>query len=204
MSDPIKKQESVIKRLSRGNWLRNAAVTATGAVMLFLTGCTKEVSDMLPGHGGGGLGSTPDQWYSLKIIFKDKENKIDTGYLAVVDDWHPNPDWSYMKIGNKTSAAKFKLHPADIGGGWQWWEVDDSYWLTMSGSGWVYRADYDQKVAWKIISGKMYTNWSWYQNLPLGTAYYSFGFVTPAYYVGASYDPGPITEGFTCELVPAP
>jgi hypothetical protein len=44
MTDPTNKSEDMLKKLSRRNWLRNAAIAATSAVVLpsLLTGCTKE------------------------------------------------------------------------------------------------------------------------------------------------------------------
>jgi hypothetical protein len=72
MANPTSKQDQqvpmhrqdikadILKKLSRRNWLRNAAITASGTVLLpsFLTGCTKEQWDDIRGHvpNGGGLG----------------------------------------------------------------------------------------------------------------------------------------------------
>lgn len=59
MTDPTTKPEDILKKLSRRNLLRNAAITATGAALLpaFLTGCNKDVWNMFPGHSGhGGVG----------------------------------------------------------------------------------------------------------------------------------------------------
>ncbi len=60
MTDPTNNSEDILKKLSRRNWLRNATITATGAVVLpsFLTSCTKEVQDLIKKNiPSGGLGS---------------------------------------------------------------------------------------------------------------------------------------------------
>ncbi len=64
MTDPTPSPEDVLKKLSRRKLLRNSAITATGAVLLpsFLTGCHKDVWDVVKGHIpnaglGGGLGA---------------------------------------------------------------------------------------------------------------------------------------------------
>ena len=61
MTNPTTNSEDVLKNLSRRNMLRNAAITATGAVLLpsFLTGCHKNVWDYIHDHGGGVGGSDP-------------------------------------------------------------------------------------------------------------------------------------------------
>ena len=56
MTDPTNNSEDMLKKLSRRKWLRNAAMAATGAVVLpsFLTGCHKDVWDKLKGPLPGG------------------------------------------------------------------------------------------------------------------------------------------------------
>jgi hypothetical protein len=43
--------------------------------------------------------------------------------------------------------TKFKLHPR--GDGFDDWEIDDGYWLSMRASGWAYRSYYGQRIGWK-------------------------------------------------------
>jgi hypothetical protein len=65
MTDPTPVPEDILKKLSRRQLLRNSAITATGAVLLpsFLTGCHKDVYDIIrkhvPGAGVGGVELTP-------------------------------------------------------------------------------------------------------------------------------------------------
>jgi len=59
MTDPTTTSEDILKKLSRRKLLRNSAITATGAVLLpsFLTGCHKDVRDIVKGHiPKGGVG----------------------------------------------------------------------------------------------------------------------------------------------------
>lgn len=78
----------ILKKLSRRNWLRNAAITATGAVVLpsFLTGCTKEqwddVIDKIP---GGGVGAEPPLTPEQLSKAVDNLNNM----LAFVKDLYP-------------------------------------------------------------------------------------------------------------------
>ncbi|MEO5889363.1 MAG: hypothetical protein ABIQ31_03880 [Ferruginibacter sp.] len=53
MTDPTINTKEILNKLSRRKLLRNSAITATGAVLLpsFLAGCTKDVWDVLHGHG---------------------------------------------------------------------------------------------------------------------------------------------------------
>ncbi len=203
MSDPIRKQEGVIKRLSRRNWLRNAIVAATGAVMLFLTGCTKEVLNMLPGHGGGGLGSTPGTWYNLKANYRTLDGATAVGYFRPVGNFPSDPSTIIMDHGWH---LEFDVHPAnELGAGWQYWKTRDAKWLSLSYGGYLYRdEDSTKRVAWKIVDGKLYNNY-WnkdkWQDYPAGAKRYRVFFYEPGYYVGVGYaDEFALTN---CELVPA-
>ncbi len=112
MADLIKKQEGVLKKLSRRSWLRNAAIRATSVVMLLLVlnSCTKDQWDDVTGKvPGGGLGSTPDTWYNLKVTYRDKDGKISEGFLGRIDRKQSTAYWEYMKIGDK---SKFKVQQA--------------------------------------------------------------------------------------------
>jgi len=199
MTNPTNNSDDILKKISLRNWLHNAPMAATVAVMLllFFTGCTKEQFP-LP---GGGVGSTPDTWYNLRAFYKFDSKVTDTVYLAGENDWQGDPQWYFMKLTTyKAGASKFKLHQADAGNGWQWWEIDDGYWLSLTLSGSAYRSGSGNKVAWKIIDGKLYTNYKPWKNYAIGAQYYSF-LVSPAYYVGMNF--GDQYELTGCELVPA-
>ena len=63
MTDPKTNSEDPLRKLSRRNWLRDSAITATGVALLpsFFTGCTKEAWNYIHDHGGhgGGVGEDP-------------------------------------------------------------------------------------------------------------------------------------------------
>ncbi len=194
MTNRTSNLDDMTKKLSRRNLLRNAAISATSAflLLLFLTGCHKEAQ--LPG-------SSSDTWYNLRAFYQFDPKTTDTVYLAQENHWHGDPQWYFMKITTyKSDAAKFKLHQADAGKGWQWWETNDGYWLSMTFSGSVYLSSFTNKIAWKIVHGKLYTNCAVWENWPLSAQYNSF-LVSPAYYVGVNYREQYLLTG--CELVPA-
>ena len=197
MTNRTNNSEDMLKKRSRRNWLSNAAIMATGALLLMsiLTGCTKEVP-------GGGVGGGSDSWYNLRAFYQfDPKTTADTVYLAQENDWHGDPDWYWIKVTTyKSNATKFKLHRADAGNGWQWLETNDGYWLSMTFSGSVYLSGFGNKVAWKIINGKLYTNYAVWNDYPLSAQYYT-GFNSPAYYVGVNWRGQYLLTG--CELVPA-
>ena len=203
--------------LSRRNWIRKAAITATGAVLLLfiLAGCTKERWDtIVPGPPGGGVGGTPDQWYYLQADYVDRHHQTwshpydiySTGYLGPTKTiLYPD----YVEIGGDYT-DKYKLHPA--GDGWAYWETTDGHWLSITGSGWLYNnSDSTKKVAWKIVDGKLYNlywskeNWKDY---PAGArrdlSIYDpvYGTTEYNYFVGVGLD-----EKYTltnCKLIPVP
>ena len=214
MTDPTNKPEDMLKKLSRRNWLRNAAIAATSAVALpsLLTGCTKEQWNHLKNtpHPGGGLGNEPSVWYHLQVNYTDKDGNARQGYLGPVDpssdpNWWATRNWAEMLVGG-TFRSKFKLHPRSDG--WDEWEIDDGYYLSVHGYGekFFFRDDYypedpingDINVGWSIINGKLYNNY--YVNKPAGCEYWSFGDTVPGYYVGCDLNNDNV---FTCELVPA-
>jgi len=102
----------VLKRLSRRNWLRDAAMAATGAVILpsFLSSCTKEQWALVKSNvPGGGLGSelslTPAQLRhaaenlrSLGNLLRDlyvQTSSYDTTVLFLLNDTS-NTNWQYF------------------------------------------------------------------------------------------------------------
>jgi hypothetical protein len=123
-------------------------MAATGALvlLLFLTGCTKEQWNHLGGHlPGGGLGGAQDTWYRLKVTYTDKNGVTQEGYMGAASHSAGQTDWDNMVINGYTT--KFKLHPR--GDGFDDWEIDDGYWLSMRASGWAYRSYYGQRIGWK-------------------------------------------------------
>ncbi len=196
-----------VKSLSRRSWLRNAAITATSAVMLLLVlnSCTKEKWDDVKGQvPGGGLGSTPDTWYRLKVTYRNENNARMPGYMGpVAENFDGRLFWDYMKIDNDHGwASKFRLHPTTDG--WAYWEIDDGYWLSLRATGWAYRSYEGNRVEWKIVDGKLYTKYwkSDWQNYPLGCELRGFLGEEEVYFVGV--DLGDANVLTNCELVPAP
>ncbi len=202
MTDPTNNSDDMLKKPSRRNWLRNAAMAATGALVLLLvlTGCTKELQDIIK-NPGGGLGGTPDKWYVLKVTYKDRNNVPQEGYMGASSHSSGQTDWDNMVIKGYTS--KFKLHPR--GDGFDDWEIDDGYWLSMRATGWAYRSYYAQRIGWKIVDGKLYNNY-WdpnkWQNYPAGSQWGEGLFTSKGYYVGV--DLGADRVLTNCTLVPAP
>jgi hypothetical protein len=212
MTNPTPNREDVLKRLSGRNWLHNAAIVLTSAFVLFLAGCTKEQWYMVKNpKPGGGLGSSPEQWYKLRATYLNQDNpspqKNDyqlNGYLGptkTID--YPN----YVEIGGDYP-DRYKLQPA--GDGWVYLETTEGYWLSITRSGWLYNnSDSTRKVAWKIVDGKLYNlywnkdNWTEY---PAGARMDLADFYPP--YVEWNYFASVgLDEKYTltnCELVPAP
>ncbi|MEO5889702.1 MAG: hypothetical protein ABIQ31_05580, partial [Ferruginibacter sp.] len=119
-----------------------------------------------------------------------------------VDDWQGDPQWFYMQLTkSQAEASKFKMHVAIQSNGWNWWEISDGNWLSLTFNGFAYRSGLDNKVAWKIVGGKLYNDYAIAKDFPLAAAYYSF-LVSPAYYVGVNYGDQYVLTG--CELVPVP
>jgi len=203
MTDPTNFSEDTLKKPGRRNWLRNAAMAATGALVLLLVlnGCTKEQWDHLK-NPGGGVGGAQDTWYNLKVDYTIKKGKRAVGYLAPVGDNGGTPYYSYMRILDGP-ATKFRVHPASDG--WQYLETDDGLWLTLSYGGFVYR-DSQKSVAWKIVDGKLYSDYSRWKDYPATSDLYGGLngniFAVEGYYVGVSQ--GVANELTNCELVPAP
>ncbi|HLL41989.1 MAG TPA: hypothetical protein VK369_02570 [Segetibacter sp.] len=103
MTDPTNKSEDMLKKLSRRNWLRNAAIAATSAVALpsLLTGCTKEQWNHLKNtpYPGGGVGGAQD--YGVMKCTNIVTNEF-LGYLGTATN-------EYADIVSDISAAsKFK------------------------------------------------------------------------------------------------
>ena len=209
MTDPTNKPEDMLKKLSRRNWLRNAAIAATSAVALpsLLTGCTKEQWNHLKNtpHPGGGVGSTPSGWYNLKVTFQNEHYNTDDGYLRPKGGEGLCQD--DMIVGGKDKASRFRLHPTEDG--WADWEIanlifiDPSapYYLTMKVSGWVAQESFDNRKSWKIKNGKLYTNWDYWGDYPMGVEWKQgdLDFCDQGYYVGANLWNGNVA---TFELVP--
>ncbi len=193
MADLIKKQEGVLKKLSRRNWLRNAAIMATSAVMLFLTGCTKEQWDNVKGHvpGGGSVGGEQDTWYKLKVTYYPDPlwamTRVD--YMGQIDD--------YMIIGNQ---YKFRLYPGQ--NGFNYLQLEDGSWMNLTYSGWAYSSSEEDRVGWKIVDGKMYSNYTRWKDYPLGCQWREPLAGFKAYYVGVNFGDHYVLTN--CEFVPAP
>ncbi len=190
--------EDNFKSLSRRSWLRNVAIAATGAVMLLLVlnSCTKEQWDNVKGHvPGGGLGSTPDIWYNLKVTYKDKEGVSKVGWMAPTKDIY----WGFydFMVIREDFKSKFRLHPGEDG--FEYLEIDDGYWLSLNYDGWAYRSNNEyNSVGWKIVDGKLYSNYSRWEGYPLGCRWnikYQY------YFVGVGL--GDYNVLTNCELVPA-
>ncbi|CAA9484457.1 MAG: hypothetical protein AVDCRST_MAG96-1183 [uncultured Segetibacter sp.] len=105
MTDPTNKSEDMLKKLSRRNWLRNAAIAATSAVALpsLLTGCTKEQWNHLKNtpYPGGGVGGAQD--YGVMKCTNIVTNEF-RGYLGTYG-------FEYADIVSDISAAeKFRWY----------------------------------------------------------------------------------------------
>lgn len=206
MTDPTNISEDMLKKPGRRNWLRNAAIAVTSAVVMasFLTGCTKEQFPLPGGGHGGGVGGSPDAWYYLKGTFKDENGNTQTGYLRGEGEFRADPQWYYMVMGvysDPEGSAKFRFHASDSGDGWQFWEMSDGYWLSILSTGTAYRSGQGNRTAWKIINGKLYTNYyrAW-TDQALGAQWYHTA-VSNAYYTSVNY--GSEFAITNCELVPA-
>ncbi len=192
----------MLKRLGRRNWLRNAAIMATSAVILFLTGCTKEQWDHLKNtpHPGGGLGSGPSIWYNLKVTYKDNDGKTSEGFMGPIGS--SGAYFEYMKIGGKST---FRLQPGE--NGFNYLQLNDGRWLTLSYYGWAYRSDESDRVGWKIVDGKLYSDYSRWKDYPLGCQLSGGSGLPDAppvprdYYVGVNLGDDKVLTN--CELVPA-
>ncbi len=186
------------KKINRRSWLRRAVVRATSIMLLFfvLAGCTKEQRDDVIGKvPGGGLGSTPDQWYNLKVRYGIGKR----GTMGAVRREGYSLYWDYMAVDRKDLHAKFKLHPTTDG--WAYWETEDGYWLSLKATGWAYRSYESNRIEWKIVDGKLYNKYwkSDWQNYPLG-AEYRWVSVSDAYYAGVGLGDDKVLRD--CELEP--
>jgi hypothetical protein len=105
MTDPTNKSEDMLKKLSRRNWLRNAAIAATSAVALpsLLTGCTKEQWNHLKNtpHPGGGVGGAQD--YGVMKCTNIVTNEF-RGYLGTATNQYADI------VSDISAAAKFKWY----------------------------------------------------------------------------------------------
>jgi hypothetical protein len=197
MTDFAKYSEDKPKKLSRRNLLRNAAITATSAVLLlsFLTGCNK---DPTPAPPGGGLGGTPDQWYVLKVTNTNPKTPNTVGYLAGISSEPSFSFYDYMQIS--AAGWKFKVHPGT--NGFNYWEMNDGNYLSLKYDGWAYRSYEKNKVGWKIVDGKLYTDYARWKDYPLGAEYrWDLDIIPAAYYVGVNLANNNV---FNCEMTPAP
>ncbi len=176
MPDTIKKQQGVFKNRSSKNWLRKAAIRATSFIMILfvLNSCTKEQRDDVIGKvPGGGLSSTPDQWYYLEVTYKNKfGNPMES---------RVGPYFEYMVVWG---SYKFKLHPGE--NGFNYLQLEDSSWMTLSFSGWAYHSTEGDRVGWKIVDGKLYTDYTRWKDYPLACQWGSNIFGFEAYYVGVN------------------
>ena len=204
MTDPTNNSNDILKKPGRRNWLRNAAMAATGALMLLLvlTGCTKEQWDHLKNTPtGGGLGGTQDTWYRLKVTYKDENNVAHTAYLGAAGGSYGETDWDNMVMGGYD--RKFKLYPA--GDGYDYWEISDGYWLSMRLSGWAYRSFYGQRIGWKIVDGKLYNSY-WYpenwQDHPMGADWREGVFTSKGYYMGVDLGADKVLTNCVLEAAP--
>jgi hypothetical protein len=106
MTDPTNKSEDMLKKLSRRNWLRNAAIAATSAVALpsLLTGCTKEQWDHLKNtpYPGGGLGGAPNDYGVMKCTNIYTNEFL--GYLGTASDQYATI------VSDISSATQFKWY----------------------------------------------------------------------------------------------
>jgi len=198
MTNIANNSDDKFKKPGRSNWLRNAAMVVTGTLVLLLvlTGCTKEQWDHLKhGSGGGDVGSGPSDWYKLKVTYKTTEGKLDSAYMGPIGEPSLPAYWDYMQIGGG-SGAKFRLHPGQ--NGFEYWEMDNGYWLSIRYDGWLWETNMGDRVGWKIVNGQLFTDYSRWSDGPMGTVYRS-ALVTNAYYVGAELG---ADAHFTCELVP--
>ena len=179
-----------LKKQSRRIWLRNAAIALTGAVLLIFTGCTKDpwlnVKANVPGSGG--LGSNPDTWYNLKVLYLDQFRFVTKGYVS--------PFWEYMAVKDR---SRFKLYPGE--NGFTYLQLEGGDWLSLSYAGWAYHSDKENRVGWKIVNGKMYSDYSRWKDYPLGCQWKMSIYGFEAYYVGVNLMNG---NEFVCELTPAP
>lgn len=198
---PKNTKGDTLKKQSRRNGLRSAAIKATSAVLLFfvLTGCTKkQLDDVIGKIPGGGLGSTPNPMYILRVTFDDGKGATKVSYLSYISKDPAIWFYDYMQVGG--SPMKFKLHPGP--NGFNYWEMEDGNWFSIKLNGWAYRSTQYYRVGWKIVDGRLYTDYNWWQDYPLGVEFRSdLGFILGAYYVGANLSNNNV---FTCEMVPAP
>jgi hypothetical protein len=197
MTDFTKNPEDMPVKLSRMSLLRSAALAVTSFVvmLLVLTGCTKEHVDLVKGQlPGGNVGSGPSSWYNLKINYTDEDGKPREAFMGPIGSNATTSFWDYMKVGGK---SKFRLHPGE--NGFEYWEIDDGYWLSLRYDGWAYRSFERNRVGWKIINRKLYTDYDRWKGYALGAERRRI-LVPDAYYVGVNLSNG---NEFTCELVPA-
>lgn len=196
MTNPTNNSEDVLKKLSRRNWLGNAAIAVAGAVVLIFIGCTKEKWDNVKGHvPGGGVGSQQDTLYQLKLTYRDQ-------YGQRLRDQYIGLYWQYIAVDR--SAEKFKLYPGkngfyylqSTGNGWRSGNGD---WLSLKYNGWAYHSDEDNRVGWKIVDGKLYSDYSRWKDYPLSCQWGSTIFGFESYYAGVNLgDDNVLTD---CELV---
>jgi hypothetical protein len=190
-------------KLSRRNWLRKAAFAATSAVVLpsFLTGCTDEQWEHLKSTPPP-LGGAEDNWYHLKVTYKDRNDVTKEGYMGASGLSAGETDWDNMVINGYPGPSKFKLYPADENG-FFYWEIDDGYWLSMRSSGWAYRSYEKQRIGWKIDDGKLYNSY-WnlekWRDYPMGAQWSEGLFTSKGYYVGVDLGDDRVLTNCVLEL----
>jgi hypothetical protein len=196
MTDFTKHPEEMPKKLTGRNWLLNAAITVTSLVLLllFFTGCRKESNTP-----GGGVGGVQDQWYVLKVTYQDEKGVTKVGYLAGISAEPAFSFHDYMQIS--ASGWKFKMQTAP--NGFSYWQFgEDNYYLSLKYDGWAYRSYEANRIGWKIVNGKLYSDYDRWKDYPLGCQYrWDLDIIPAAYYVGVNLSN---KNEFTCELVAAP
>jgi hypothetical protein len=168
--------------------------------VLVSTGCTKEQLGLIKGQlPGGGVGAEPATSYVLKVTYKDEKGSTQVGYLGGISSDPLFSFYDYMQI-NSAGGWKFKKH-AGVNG-FEYWEMSDGNWLSLRYNGWAYRSLEGNRIGWKIVDGKLYSDYSRWKDYPLGCQFrQDLDLIPAAYYVGVNLSNNNV---FTCELVPAP
>ena len=138
MTDPTNNSNDILKKPGQRNWLRNAAMAATGALvlLLFLTGCTKEQWNHLGGHlPGGGLGGAQDPNVSAALPLLPVKVTNTVGEWLVYDLHLHTPRGSTLQKIDVMQGDKLLLTYTDFSV-----KKDSFYlahiWLPYPGNGW--------------------------------------------------------------------
>ena len=107
MTDYNRKEEEMLKRVSRRYMVRNAAIAATGALLLpsFMTSCRKD-RDLSPGPGGGlgGQELTPEQLKTAAQNLINMDKWVENVYLYTGN--YEQYVFSLINSGQKPSSWK--------------------------------------------------------------------------------------------------